>query len=415
MKKVIILSTVALRYLNLSQIPAELSLYVVLDEMEISALTPELEKVLSGKKVIQGSVKSGPLIELNESATEIAVQEILSTDLRAHWTILSFNESLLFMVARLNQKFHIAALTESQLEPYQNKLTMKLRLEEKGLRVPRHTHFDTARAMQDTAPYFSELREQLALPFILKPTSSCGSYGVCRVNTLADFDVFVKTVPEDIAYEAEEFIQGTLYHCDTAIRNGQIIFSECATYTCPGIDFFKYQALGSAMLFSEDDPLRQRILTFTEQCLTAVGKMDGVSHLELFVTPKDELIFLEVGARPPGASVAQMVEHDRKVNLINVHLCLLTQTPYAIATDRVGYSMHANLPMAEGIVEALLEPVLTEGHCDIQWLVKPGERLQASQSIVEMSGRLFATFSSLSALQKNFEILKQYKPLKLKH
>ena len=123
-------------------------------------------------------------------------------------------------------------------------------------------------------------------------------------------------------YEAEEFIDGELYHVNAVVRGGQVLVSGAALYL-PGmanIDFRSGTPLTTVMV--EDPALKARLDAYSARVLAVLGLEDGVSHLECFVDRADRIVLCEVGARPPGGGVIHMLEAQYGVQYSYANLML---------------------------------------------------------------------------------------------
>ena len=79
-------------------------------------------------------------------------------------------------------------------------------------------------------------------------------------------------------------------------------------------------------MFQTDPAVRERCEEFAVRCLTALGLRSSAFHLELFDTG-EELVFLEVGARVPGADVSDVIHDVHGVNLFRLWVDVLLGRP----------------------------------------------------------------------------------------
>lgn len=415
MKKLIILSSLAVRYIDFEALKKAGSvIWLVMDQAEKANFPSNLEKIFLGISVIQNGHQDGPVVELDEPQARDAVSNLISQDPDAEWRIVSLNERNVLLAARLSHFFGLPALKESDLKYYHDKVLMKERLQSQGVRVPYYSCVDMQLVRHSPRDYFKQLSLKLGLPFIIKPIDSAGSYGVEKITSLDEFLTWANDPhkPESLAYDAEEFIEGELFHCDTAVEHGKTIFTQCCRYTCPNMEFAKKSKVLGSIVLPPTDPLRQKLLDFADRALVALGKIDTVSHMEIFVTASQELIFLEVGARPPGASAALMYQHDFGMSFANLYFRVLAQIPYEFKSDRLGYSLWAYLPKNIGVVEKIIQPNLL-GSYEVDWFIQQGDQVEGPLSMVDPAGKLFVKDNNYLALQQDFEFLKQYQPCQM--
>ncbi len=79
------------------------------------------------------------------------------------------------------------------------------------------------------------------------------------------------------------------------------------------IDFGAGAPFVSHML--EESELDRRIVEYSCRVNRVLQLQDGVTHLECFVTPENEIVFCEVALRPGGGGIVWMVESQFGVNL----------------------------------------------------------------------------------------------------
>ena len=418
MYKIILLSPSAISYIDfdaLKKVNATITL--VMDAIDAPLLPDELRQYFEGIYLIKGGTTDSPLSLLHEENTKAVIQQIINQDPTADWRILSLAELQIILAARLSAYFGLPTVSEACLMVYQNKVVMKNILQSHGVRVPFHTLIDISAAQKKRKKYFDELVLQLRLPFIVKPSNSAGSYGVFLIRNRDDFERWLDDPLQsgNYSYEAEEYINGKLYHCDTVIHEGNIIFAECAEYSYPNMEFLNNKILSSKILFA-DNPLRARLLAFAEKVLISLGKLNTVTHMELFVTTSGEIVFLEVGARPLGAMAQLMYKNQFGINLANMYFLTMGGIPYSLDYHFQQYSFWAYFPKVDGILLSCVEPPLKSEYT-IKWVVTPGEHLYRSKSLVDYSAQLFVTSPSRTILEDDFNTLcySNYQPLIVKN
>lgn len=83
------------------------------------------------------------------------------------------------------------------------------------------------------------------------------------------------------------------------------------------------QPLGSVVV--QDSPLRTRVHEFARRCVSGLGMTNMPFHLELFVTPDGDLVFLEIAGRIGGAEVPYLLDKVFGVNLFELWLDALCE------------------------------------------------------------------------------------------
>lgn len=75
-------------------------------------------------------------------------------------------------------------------------------------------------------------------------------------------------------------------------------------------------------LINPPSELRDRLHAYSDTVIKQLGMINGVTHMECFVTADDEIIFCEIGARPGGGGIVWMMEGFSGVNFSHAVLLL---------------------------------------------------------------------------------------------
>ncbi|MEV6720268.1 ATP-grasp domain-containing protein [Streptomyces xanthochromogenes] len=280
------------------------------DRHRVSYVVDELgaQGVLADPAKIASCVRIGDVNDFD--ALRGAVAEI--TELAGPVDqLVALSEFTLEIAARVREALGIPGPTPDEVAVYRDKVRMKQELIKAGLRAPRFA------ACVDPSQVLS-FAEDCGYPVILKPVDGAASIGVHRVESEAELAELLPTV--DLSrYEVEEFIEGDIYHVDGYIGAGsEVRFQVASHYVSDCLAFGAGAPLGSVVL--QQSPLRERIEAFTQEYVSALGMYDTPFHLELFLTPEDELVFLEIGGRIGGGEVPHLLNKLFGVNLYEVWL-----------------------------------------------------------------------------------------------
>lgn len=221
--------------------------------------------------------------------------------------IVAPNERFLLLAAELRNRFGIPGISLETATLFRDKVAMKTAAQAAGVAVPEFAPLDYSAQLDDL--------DWEQGPRIIKRRNMIGSMDVHTVATLDDArHLWHKLDASPSRYEVESFIRGAMYHCDSVVVDSRIIFASASRYlTRPG-DFL-LSSMGGSMIILNGD-LRSRLLEFNARAIGGLGLRDGVTHLEAFHTPDDEIIFCEVAARPGGAAIDRINDHCYGINLI---------------------------------------------------------------------------------------------------
>ncbi|MEW2619245.1 ATP-grasp domain-containing protein [Streptomyces sp. NPDC048106] len=235
--------------------------------------------------------------------------------------LVALSEFTLEIAARVRRDLGIPGPTPDEVAVYRDKVRMKEILALKGVRVPRFESCESPEAAVEFA-------RATGYPVILKPVDGAASIGVHRVEDEQELTALLPTL--DLSrYEIEEFVTGRVFHIDGyADDHAEIGFQVVSRYLNDCLAFGQGAPLGSVVLRQSE--LRDRVEAFSRECVAALGVRSTPFHLEIFVTPADELVFLEIGGRVGGGEVPHLLNKLFGVNLFEVWLRAVGGRPTGI-------------------------------------------------------------------------------------
>ncbi len=342
---------------------------------------------------------------------EPIVKKYLTANPAEDLRILNCEEESGLLCAELRQRHNLPGRTTAEVLPFVDKIVMKEKLSNSAVRMPKHIVFDKDSYQKSSVAYINLVEQQIGYPLIIKPTQGSGSVGAFKIVQAQDLKPCLDDLSQDgQEYEIDEFIEGKIYHCDALIRDQKVLFFAAGEYINPCLDFDKGKPAGTLILL-ETDPLRKRLQQFTEQVTTFLQPPNGMIHLEVFQTLKDELVFLEVGARAPGGYIVPAYYKMYAVNLEILHYQVQLGWPVILPESTAKlYAGVCYFPNKHGIVREIKKPTLQCKH-NLQFHVTVGESLKASNGLDGSSGALMYWSENYAALRADFESLRNFDPL----
>ncbi len=202
----------------------------------------------------------------------------------------------MLLAARIREALGAPGLSVERTVPLRNKEAMKRVLDAAGIRTPRHL----------TARDGSEIRraaEQIGFPLILKPIAGAGSADTHRVNDARDLDRAIEAVRHVAELSVEEFVDGEEYTFDTIAIAGRPAYFNVAWYRPRPLvartnEWISPQVVA---LRYPDQPVLAAGVEMGYRVLQALGFESGFTHMEWYRRADGEVVFGEIGGRPPGA------------------------------------------------------------------------------------------------------------------
>jgi biotin carboxylase len=140
------------------------------------------------------------------------------------------------------------------------------------------------------------LIRQLGLPLVLKPLDSSGSRG--SVVARSQEDLAAHLVPGMVA---ETYVHGLEMSVEAFVFQGRVLFTNLTEYLLP-----LWANLVPATLCEHT---RAEVLELNRAVIEALGIRQGMTHLELFLTPSGP-VFSEIAIRPPGGYLMDLIRRS---------------------------------------------------------------------------------------------------------
>lgn len=327
---------------------------------------------------------------------------------------LTNDESCILICAKLREQHQLNGPYTKDIEHFSNKILMKRKLFNSTIRIPKHVLFDKNLYQRDNISYLKNLIATIGYPMIGKPIDGLGSLSTEKITNNAELIKFAEIASKsNTIFEIDEYISGTLFHCDGIIKNGKLLLFSAGKYNAPCLNFAKGSPLGT-LFITEDDPIKQRLLHFTQQIVNILLPPDGGIHLEVFQTPADELVFLEIAARMPGSFVIPAYEKMTSINMEEWYFKVQMELPLPVIQKKtnITYTSWMTFPLKTGTVVKLVKPSLKSDYT-IDYHVAVNQHIQPSTSILQNQSAAVINFNNTDyeQLKQDFYSLCTFEPV----
>jgi biotin carboxylase len=214
-------------------------------------------------------------------------------------------EPFMILAAKLREHFGLPGLTAAETIPFRDKEIMKQKLDAAGIRTPRHASVTSVLACREAAASIGFP----ATPIVLKPIAGAGSADTYRVDTEEDLEAVLPKLRHVPEVSVEEFIEGTDYTYDTICVDGKIEHFNVSFYRPRALQArsLEWVSPQTVVLRDVEDKKLRGGIEMGEAVLKALDFRTGFTHMEWFLTPQGEVVFGEIGARPPGARLVDLI------------------------------------------------------------------------------------------------------------
>ncbi len=213
-------------------------------------------------------------------------------------------EPYMVLAARIREQLGLPGMTVEQTLPFRDKELMKQVLDEAGIRTPRHASTSTVQGVWEAA-------ERIGYPLIVKPIAGAGSADTFRVDSAAELADVLPMIRHVEVVSVEEFIEAEEYTYDTVCGAGDVLFENISWYRPRPLQARSHEWISpmTVALRATDSEQLAAGRRMGRDVLRALGFHAGFTHMEWYRKDDGEVVFGEIGARPPGARTVDVMNY----------------------------------------------------------------------------------------------------------
>lgn len=261
------------------------------------------------------------------AATHIARQRRVSH-------VVALEEYDIVTAAHIREHLSVPGIGTTTARCFQDKLAMRARAQDRGLPqaafVPLLNYEAIDEFMKRTSP-----------PWMLKPRLGASAMGIRKLEepesvwrAIAELDARKAFTDTSVFYLLEQYIPGDVYHVDSLVEGGKILFASVERYGVPPFDVTHFGGVTISHSVKRSAPERRMLLALNRRLLKSFGFERGVTHAEFIrraespevagtntskpkkflASANDQFYFLEVAARVGGAHTTDTIAAASGIN-----------------------------------------------------------------------------------------------------
>jgi hypothetical protein len=224
--------------------------------------------------------------------------------------IVPLDEYDLEMASALREHLRVPGMGETTVRYFRDKLAMRMRAEEAGIRVP------------EFAPVinYDRLRDYMAR--VPAPLGAEAAHRRLRDGHPQDPRLRAalaragRAGRQAVVLRAGALRTGKVFHVDSVVWKREVVFAEANGYFDPPFDVYHGGGLFSTRTLDRGSAEAEELRAMNSVVAQTFGIVRGVLHTEFIRGHHDgKLYFLETAARVGGANIVEMVEAATGVNL----------------------------------------------------------------------------------------------------
>ena len=237
----------------------------------------------------------------------------------------------------LRENLRIGGMGQTTGRYFRDKLAMRMRAKSCGIPIPAFCSLFNDHDIDTFA-------DTVAAPWVFKPRSEASANGIIKVYDKESLWIKINELGNNrFKYLLEQFKPGDVYHCDSLISEGKVIFSLTSKYLSTPMDVSHNGGVFRSMNIkygSEDD---KAIKKMNEMVMKGFGLKHGAAHTEFIKSNENgQIYFLETSSRVGGAHIAEMVTEASNINLWKewaaIEDSLVKETKYTLPKAKKGYA-----------------------------------------------------------------------------
>ena len=210
----------------------------------------------------------------------------------------------------LRENLRIDGMGQTTGRYFRDKLAMRMRAKSCGISNPNFCSLFNDHDINTFA-------DTIPAPWVLKPRSEASASGIIKVYNKEDLWLHINEMGNNrFKYLVEQFRPGAVYHCDSLILDGKILFSITSKYLATPMEISQGGGIfrSANIPYNSDDD--NAIKVVNEEVIKGFGLKHGAAHSEYIKCDEDgKIYFLETSSRVGGAHLAEMVDAASDINL----------------------------------------------------------------------------------------------------
>jgi biotin carboxylase len=212
--------------------------------------------------------------------------------------------------AAIREHWRMSGMNLSTTAFYRDKLAMRTGARNAGFLVP-----EFCRVLN-----YDELREYMGSvpgPWLLKPRAEASALGIRKIQEPEQLWRNLDELGDrQSRFLMERFVPGDIFHVDSIVSNGKVIFSVAHQYGRPPMQVMHEGGVFTTRTVDRDRPECKALTELNNRLAPALGMLHGVTHGEYIRAHADgRFYFLEIAARVGGAFIVDLVQASSGINL----------------------------------------------------------------------------------------------------
>lgn len=230
--------------------------------------------------------------------------------------VVALEEFDVVTAALMREHLCMPGLSSSRAKIFRDKLSMAVHSRRAGINVPNFVPLVNRDEVR-------EFMERVPPPWIIKPRSDVSAIGIRKVEsdgevmrTMDEMNERENLRERSSYYLLARFIPGEVFHVDSVVNEGKVVFSGANQYGRPPMQVAHQGGAYISRTLERGTNDEKTLFDANKKLIKALGLERGATHAEFIKSDGDgKFYFLEIAARVGGAYIAEVLEAATGVNL----------------------------------------------------------------------------------------------------
>ena len=235
--------------------------------------------------------------------------------------VVALEEYDIVTAAHIREHLNVPGMGTTTARCFQDKLAMRSKANEVLIPQPAFVPLVNYEVID-------EFMKRTSPPWMLKPRIGASSMGMKKLHdpeavwrAIADIDARETFHDRSAFHLLEQFIPGDVYHVDSLVVGGKVLFASVERYGAPPFEVSHSGGVPISYVVKHGSQVQRALLTLNKKLLKGFGFRQGVTHAEFIghagadQHESDRHVFLEVAARVGGAYTAETIAAATGINL----------------------------------------------------------------------------------------------------
>ena len=234
--------------------------------------------------------------------------------------VVALEEYDIVTAAHIREHLSVPGMGTTTARCFQDKLAMRARARDLGIPQPEFVPLLNYEVID-------EFMKRTPAPWMLKPRIGASAMGIKKLHepemvwsAIAELDAREALHENSPFYLLEHFIPGDVYHVDSLVVGGKVLFASVERYGAPPFEVSHFGGVNLSHTVKHRSQEQRALLALNKKLLHGFGFEQGVTHAEFIRRDdspgmgKDQFYFLEVAARVGGAHTTDTIAAASGIN-----------------------------------------------------------------------------------------------------